>query len=182
MFDDELKRTIEFGLHGAPELKLEEKKIFLGEFRERVIMALTREDAQRTLAMDRVQEGINDPDAEMIIVNNRIPIDIMSKYMKLAKTFNKEYKTVDSTSSKAMGVVIASRRAVDRENILVEVDRLPDKFQNVHYKELCPSCYNELKAISPDYVKEFKRITAIDKMVGIKCGACGMEEDNGPLM
>ncbi|KAB3530900.1 DUF1694 domain-containing protein [Alkaliphilus serpentinus] len=182
MSDDKLKRTIEFAIHGAPELKLQEKRIWLGEFRERVVMALTLEDTNKTLAIDKIQEGIRDPEAEMIIVNNRVPIEIMSKYMKLAKNFNKEYKTVDAISHKAMGVVIASRRAVNREDVVLEIPVIPEKFKNINHKELCPQCYNQLKEISSEYSKEFKRLNVIDRMVGIKCGACERDIDGGPLM
>ncbi|SCY87320.1 DUF1694 domain-containing protein [Alkaliphilus peptidifermentans] len=179
---DELQRTVEFALKGTPELKAEEKKIWLGEFRERVIMALKIEDAKLMEGLLYTEKALEDSRAEMIIVNNKIPMKIMGKYMELAKRKNKEYKTINTDSKHAMGVVIASRMAVDRENVEQEIKKLPKKFTNIRYKGLCSDCYGEIMDIDSNYGASFKKLTLIDKLMGIKCGVCENDEDGGPLM
>lgn len=117
----ELERTVEYAIGGAPQLKPDEKRKWLGEFRERVILGLTIEQAYNSSAKNYVEEALKDNMAEIIIVNQKISMNIISKYMKLAKDTNKEFKTVASDSQKAMGIVIASRQAVERENVEVEI-------------------------------------------------------------
>lgn len=179
---NELERTIEFALRGAPELKLEEKRKWLGEFRERIILGLTPEQVQKIEAIQVVREGLRDPMAEMLIVNNNIPMKITAKYMQLAKEMNKEYKSVATEHQEAMGLVVASRRAVDREEVVPEIKELPEKFKHIRHKELCSECYEELEKIAPEMAKEFKKLTFLDKMIGLYCGACKKDIDGGPLM
>lgn len=179
---DELERTIEFALKGAPQLKPEEKRKWLGEFRERVILGLTPSQVLKTEAFSIVKKALEDREAEMLIVNHNIPMEITSRYMKLASEINKEFKSVATEAKEAMGLVVASRRAVDRENVLVEIPQLPEKFRNIKHKDLCSQCYEELTRINPEVVKEFRRLTFIDKMAGLYCGACKKNIDSRPLV
>ncbi|SES83524.1 Uncharacterized protein YueI [Natronincola peptidivorans] len=179
---NELERTLEYALKGVPQIKPEEKRKWLGEFRERIILGLSVEQAKKTEALHIVKEGLKDSMAEMLIVNNNIPMETTSKYMKIAKEMDKEYRSVATDAKEAMGVVVASRTAVDRENVVPEVKELPEKFKNAKHKELCKECYEELKAIDPEAVKAFKKQSFIDKFFGLYCGACEKDIDGGPLM
>ncbi|AOY75587.1 YueI family protein [Clostridium formicaceticum] len=179
---NELERTIEYALNGVPEIKIKEKRKWLGEFRERVVLGLTMQQAQKMEALNTVKEGLRDPMAEMLIVNNNMPIETTAKYMKIAKEMNKEYKSVATEHEEAMGVVLASRSAVDREDVTPEIKELPEKFHHVKHKELCSKCYEELQRLSPEAAKEFKKLSFVDKVIGLYCGACGWQEDGGPLM
>ena len=110
--------------------------------------------------------------AEMLILNNKIPMDIAGRYMKLAKEMNKEYKSIATKHKEAMGIVVASRKAVERDNVIPEFKDLPEKFKSTKHKNLCSECYEELENIDPELAKEFKKITFLDKMTGLNCGAC----------
>ncbi|AKL93740.1 hypothetical protein CACET_c02240 [Clostridium aceticum] len=178
----DLERTIEYALNGVPEIKAKEKRKWLGEFRERVVLGLTIEEAKKIEAINVVKEGLKDSAAEMLIVNNNIPMETAGKYMKLAKEMNKEYKSVATEAQEAMGVVLASRSAVDREDVTPVIKELPEKFHHVKHKELCSKCYEELQHLSPEAAKEFKKLSFVDKVIGLYCGACGWQEDGGPLM
>ncbi|SDJ89817.1 YueI family protein [Natronincola ferrireducens] len=179
---NELERTIEFALKGTPQIKPEEKKKWLGEFRERIILGLTMEDARKPEALSAVRKGLQDPMGEMLIVNNNIPMDIMINYMKLAKEMDKEYKSIATNEKEAMGVVVASRSAVEREDVIFEIKELPEKFKHIKHKELCSDCYTELQQLEPEAIKGFKKLSFLDKMMGLYCGACRRDEDGGPLM
>ncbi|SNS49970.1 Uncharacterized protein YueI [Anaerovirgula multivorans] len=179
---NELERTIEFALKGAPQLKPEEKRKWLGEFRERIILGLTPEQVQKVEAIHVVREGLKDPMAEMLILNNKVAMETTVKYMKLAKEMNKEYKSIATEYEEAMGLVVASRRAVDREKVVPEIKELPGKFKHIRHKELCSECYEELENIDPEMAKEFKKLTFLDNMIGLYCGACKKDIDGGPLM
>ncbi|KAB3539699.1 YueI family protein [Alkaliphilus pronyensis] len=179
---DELRKTVEIALNGTPQIKREEKVKWLGEFRERVIMGLTVEDAKLLEGLLSTEQALEDPCAEMLIVNNKVPMEIMGKYMQLAKRKNKEYKTVNTDSAKAMGIVVASRSPVNRKNVQQAIVKLPEKFRNLKYKGLCEDCFKEIESISKKYAKSFKKISIVDKLLGIKCSACHTEKDDGPLM
>ncbi|ABR46586.1 protein of unknown function DUF1694 [Alkaliphilus metalliredigens QYMF] len=178
----ELDKTIEVGLHGTPEIKREEKKKWLGEFRERVVLGLTKEQAGMMEAERYVEEALRDPMGEMLILNYSLPMKVTSKYMRVAKDLNKEYRSVSTDYPEAMGIVVASRNAIDRQAVMPEIQGFPEKFKHLRHKELCGECYGELEQIAPDYVSQFKQINFFNKMIGIKCSACEKKEDGGPLM
>ncbi len=180
--NNELKRTLDYALHGTPELKREEKRIWLGEFRERVILGLPLEQSLYREALKYVEDALADNMAEMLIVNNRIPMEIMANYMQLAKKMNKEYKSMAMDNNDAMGVVVASRSAVDRHEVVPQVKMLPENYRNLHHNCLCANHLQEVNELAPEYADEFKKITFGDKMMGIKCSICQKEEDGGPLM
>ncbi|MCC5909646.1 MAG: YueI family protein [Clostridiaceae bacterium] len=179
---NELEKTIEYALRGTPELKPEEKRKWLGEFRERVLLGLTKEQVRKTEAYHVVKTALQDPMAEMLILNGNIPMEINSKYMRLAKEMNREYKSIATDFSEAMGLIVASRQAVDREDVTPEIKEMPAKFKNTTHKELCSDCYQELESVAPEATEEFKKLNFLGKMIGLYCGACERDKDGGPLM
>jgi len=123
----ELEKTIEYAIAGVPQIKADEKRKWLGEFRERVILGLTIEQAYKREAESYVKDAVKDNMAEIIIVNQKIPMEVMSKYMKLAKDTEKEFKTICANNENAMGIVVASRQAVQRENVEVQIEEISEE-------------------------------------------------------
>ncbi len=176
-----LEKTVEFALWGAPEIKPEEKKKWLGEFRERIIMGISLETASQAESIIHVEKALEDQQAEMLIVNNSLPSEIVTRYMQLAKKVNREYKSVDTDHTNAMGVVVASRQAVKREAVEPQIKMLPPKFKGLKSKKLCSKCYEEVSKEYPEYLAFFEKISFGDKMIGIKCGACDRDKVDGIL-
>ncbi len=167
----ELEQTLQRGIYGPPKIKGEEKKVYLGEFRERVIVALSTEEVFYDEGVAVAEEALKDPKAHRLIVNhNKLTSPWTRKYMALARENNKEYKSFHTQAEEAMGLVVVSREAVNRENIRVKLRLLPDKFQHSEHKKLCKSCYEELEAKAPDRVSEFKKLGMLDKLLGKTCG------------
>lgn len=171
----ELEKTLEYGIMGTPQIKPEEKRIWLGEFRERIILGLTMEQVRMMEAPYIVRKALKDPMAEILIVNNNIPMEITRNYMKLAREMDKEYKSMPTDAREAMGLVVVSRSAVERKDVLVDIKEIPAKFKKTQNKSLCTNCYKELEDINPDMAKDFKKINPLGKLLGINCGACSKE-------
>ncbi|HZK37927.1 MAG TPA: YueI family protein [Clostridia bacterium] len=113
----ELERTIEYAIRGAPQIKADEKRKWLGEFRERVILGLTVEQSHMEEALCHVEDALKHEMADIIIVNQDMLIEMMAKYMRLAKDTGKRFKSVATDSEEAMGLVVASSEAVKIENV-----------------------------------------------------------------
>lgn len=178
----ELEKTIEFALRGAPEIKREEKKKWLGEFRERIVYGLTVEAALQMESIYYIEKAMEDPEAEMLIVNNRLPSSIINNYMQLAKRLNCEYKSVETDFHGAMGVVVASPRAINRDTVEETIKILPNKYKGLRNKHLCGECFSEIKENYSEYEKFFDKISFGDKMIGIKCGACDNDRVDAIMM
>ncbi|MEW9123144.1 MAG: YueI family protein [Thermotaleaceae bacterium] len=175
---NELEKYIDFALGGAPEIKREEKRRWLGEFRERVIFALTYDQIQRKEAKKVVEEKIKDRDVKRIVLHMDISPEIAGIFMELAKNYDVDYRSIDSPELKGdIALLLASDDAVDREQVMMEdMPLLPDKFYHAKSKKLCKNHMEELKEQAPLFVDDFEEVTFFDKMVGIKCGVC---DDNG---
>ncbi|MBN4050685.1 DUF1694 domain-containing protein [Alkaliphilus sp. AH-315-G20] len=175
MKKDELRKTVERGIGGVPEIKASEKKKWLGEFRERVILGLTVKQCSSECSLHYVREALKDAMAEKLIVNNGMSINTISKFMKLADEMEKNFISRPAQCDNAMGVVISSSVAVDRGNVDLEFGELPIKFIKLEKGKLCNDCFLELEKIKVKHARNFGRITLLDKILGTKCVACAKE-------
>ncbi|AOT70066.1 YueI family protein [Geosporobacter ferrireducens] len=174
---NELERYIDLALGNVPELKQDEKRRWLGEFRERVVFALTEDQIKRREAKKVLEEKIKNGEAKKLIMNMKIAPEISGRFMELAAKYDLDYKSVDLPNQKGdIALVLASDDAVNVENVVLEeLPSMPDKFYQSRSRKLCKDHMEELKNEAPMYVDEFEEVTFFDKMVGIKCGVC---EDN----
>lgn len=117
----DLDRIIEYGIQGVPELRPEERRKWLGEFRERVILGLTIEQTYMEEAPSHVEKALKDRDAKLVIVNHNIAMNVIGKYMQIAKKANKEFKSIATDSQEAMGLVVVSDEAVEREDVEIKI-------------------------------------------------------------
>ena len=91
----ELERTIEYAIKGVPEIKAQEKRKWLGEFRERVILGLTMEQSHMREAFHHVEDALKHDMAEFIIVNQNMSMEAMSNICALLKILVKDLKHCD---------------------------------------------------------------------------------------
>ncbi len=174
----ELEQTVQRGLYGPPKIKGEEKKVYLGEFRERVIVALDLEEVFYDEGVAVAEDALKDPMAHRLVVNhNKMTSTWTKKYMGLAQEYKKEYKSFHTEAEEAMGLVVVSKEAVNRENIRVKLRLLPDKFQHAEHKKLCSDCLKELQELAPDRADEFQKLGFTDRLLGRSCGV--PEEEHG---
>jgi len=116
----EMERTIAVGLHGAPELKYEEKKQHLGEFRERILKLLTKAQVMENKIYPEIVEALQDQRATKMLINGDIAYQFRSKYQKIASELGKSYTVVHDPELKGdAGLVVAADQAVDEENIYI---------------------------------------------------------------
>ena len=113
----QIEEYIKYGLMGNPEIKKDEKDIFLGEFMERVVLALNFEQAMEREKVEKMKKMAAQDIVEKIIVNARMNNETRMEYMKVAKEYKKDFKLVDSKSE--LAVVLGSKEANDIEDIFI---------------------------------------------------------------
>lgn len=117
----ELEQTIAFGLHGPPEIKSEEKRQYLGEFRERVLLTLTKAQVMRSAIFPEILEALKDSRSTKMLIYGDIPYRFRNKYQKLATSMGKPFTVIHDPDLKGpIGLVIASDHAVEQEQIQVQ--------------------------------------------------------------
>ena len=111
--DDVLKE----GIYGKKELKPEERKRFLGTFRERVEGALTISQVQEPGIYPEVKEWMGKLGIRLLL-NGKIDYTHISKYIKLANDNHISYTIIQNHEAETdIGLVVAHQHAVDKENI-----------------------------------------------------------------
>ncbi|WP_026695020.1 YueI family protein [Peribacillus kribbensis] len=108
------------GIHGVKEIKPEEKRKFLGTFRERVILALTIGQVKEKLVYQQVLEEAKKYPGATVLLNGSIPYTYLSKYSHMANKNGIPYKVVHNLEQTTdIGLVAAAKDAVDKEKIYV---------------------------------------------------------------
>ncbi|MBD8068482.1 YueI family protein [Bacillus sp. PS06] len=118
--DDYLER----GIYGVKEIKSDERQMFLSTIRERVILALTDGQVMKSTVYEPIKKLIKQyPDCQMLL-DGDISYSYLSKYVKLANTLNVPFTIVDDVQNKTnIGLVLASKNAINREDIYVSKDQ-----------------------------------------------------------
>ncbi|WP_157842996.1 YueI family protein [Bacillus sp. FJAT-44742] len=131
---------IQEGIHGSRRVNPDEQRRFLGTFRERVLIALTKEQVMKKGTYPEVEEMIKKyPDAHLL-VNGLIGHKAVSEYTRLASENGIHAQRVtDHDSNTDIGLLLASDIAVDNEEIFIEdekseeqeTDKKPSFFQRL---------------------------------------------------
>ncbi len=175
-----LEQTISVGAHGPPELKKEERNRFLGEFRERVIKALTFGQVHEEGTYEEILDAMNHPKARILKIDRNVDLDYAAEYIRIARDKSLSFNTVDSPDYKGdIGLIVAGEEAVNVDDIMVEsrYDRLkekgvPEEIIDSVGKKLCDSCFKILAEKAPEEMDKYEKIGFIDRLLGKKCAAC----------
>ena len=113
-----LEQALSIGSNRVPELKKEEKMLFLGEFRERVIRKLTKNQVANPSVFPEIKEALKDKRTLRMLINGDLSFKFTDKYIKLAKEVGKPFTTIHDSELKGdTGLVVISDQAIDNENI-----------------------------------------------------------------
>jgi uncharacterized protein YueI len=81
----DIERAIMAGIHGAPELRKAERDQLLGEFAERVLVAITKDQVTQDQLDRKVVKAAKNPKATGIVVSAEVPYGQAHKYSELAE-------------------------------------------------------------------------------------------------
>lgn len=172
-----LEQKILAGIHGAPELKREERQRLLGQFRERVIKVLTFAQIAEPGTYQEITYAIAHPKAKRLIISRKADIAAASEYIRLARKHQLSFTTIDLPEFKgSVGLVVVADEAVDMEEVTVP-DRtehllglgIPKEVIDAKGQSLCPACIDLLKKLAPEEVQNYKQVSVLDRLIGKSC-------------
>lgn len=157
-----------------------ERNSYLGEFKETVIAALTIDEVNEKLIYKEIEKAIQDKECFKIIVSKKIELNKVKKYLLLAKKYNKILKKIDALSFVGdIGLIVCAKdRYLDDENynplIKSKLERFrekgyPDIYFEAQGQKISHFYYEIIKKDFPDLIDDYKEISFIEKMFGIKC-------------
>ncbi|HOB35332.1 MAG: YueI family protein [Firmicutes bacterium] len=172
-----LEQKVLTGLHGAPQLKREERQRYLGQFRERVIKVLTVEQINEPGIYEEIRAAMAHPKARKLLISSRADLAEAAEYIRLARQHNLSFTVVNLPEYKGpIGLVVAADEAVDVEDIAVpdRTERLlaagvPLEVIHSRGQPLCRECMELLRRADPAEVKNYRKLTFLDRLLGHRC-------------
>ena len=145
MSNSKVDEYLQQGIHGAKEIKPDERKRFLTTLRERVIVALTQQQVMEKEVYPEVETTIKENPNAHLFLNGNLDYSYLSKYSTVAKKLKMEFTIVTNNEYNSdLGLVIASGEAIDKEDIFItkhettptekEESGLLSVFQNIFKK------------------------------------------------
>ncbi|WP_067141761.1 DUF1694 domain-containing protein [Oceanivirga salmonicida] len=155
-----------------------ERSRYLGIYRERVILALTREEVEEKYIYKEVKRALEDRNAIQMTLARTVELKYLKKYMKMAEECDINCKLVDGLSYVGdIALVISAKDAINlKENPIVvsHLEQIRNKgLEDVYYESLGKKISSKYMAIIkeklPDLADEYEEITFFDKLLGTEC-------------
>jgi uncharacterized protein YueI len=159
-----------------------QKKYYLGEYRERVILALKIDQLVEDEIYLEVIEAMKNSHAKILKLRRDVGLKHLKPYIKEAERLEFRCELIDGLEYLGdIGLVVISDEALDNEgNELVVKDMDQDflevglgyEFSKNQNKSICNECYLKVEDKLPSYLNKFKRLNIIDKLLGTNCPVC----------
>ena len=160
-----------------------EKNLFLGEYKERVIKALTVEEIKEKGIYYVIEKALEDKDVDKMVISRHADFNDIKKYIEIAKQKRVPYKMIDNLAYVGqIALVVVAKDAIvheDGDEIVVtsklekcHLKHLPDVYFEAMESAVCDFHLDIIKKEMPEYAKNYKELTFMDKLFGSKCPIC----------
>ncbi len=162
-----------------------EKKFYLGEFKENVILALNKKD----ISLDVEEEflkGMKRKDAVLLKISRDVELKNVKGYIEYAEEIKLNYRLVDDISFEGeVGMVIVADEALDNKGkeVILETERekyikkgLSPYYADCEGEKICKNHYKELKKSKMGTESKFGKMNFFDKFIGRVCPICVKEK------
>lgn len=156
MAPKDVQDYLEKGMYGAPQLKPEEKKQYLGTFRERVYLTMTIAEMRDKKNVTHFKQELQDNPGQQLLLNAAADFSLQNDYMVIAQKANCPFKIIDSDealSDETIGLVYAGDTAVNIEKVAVS-----EKYATIRTKtELATPPTEQAEEKTGFFAKLFKK-------------------------
>lgn len=124
----ELEKRLENGLYGKPQLKADEKRKYLSNFRERVIFIVTFEEMQQPTNMSVIRDIIKQYPQHQLYLNSQLSMNYQRKMIQMADEEHCSFTVIDTSTPSTktnLALVYASKHAMNIENISLPKKQTP---------------------------------------------------------
>mgnify|MGYP003517273711 FL=1 len=181
MNNNDIMKNIEKEKDRAYSKQLE-KNIFLGEYKERVIAALTKEEVEEKGVYKEIIQALKTKEAKHLKISRDIEFSKIRDYVIEAEKIGINYQLVDGLSySGNVGLVVSSDDALENQKEDPIIMSIPERFKNkglpdIYYESLEEKICDYHKMIihneMPEFEEKYREITFLDRVLGVKCPIC----------
>ena len=123
MSQKDIQDYLDKGMYGAPQIKPDEQKKYLGTFRERVVFIITSEESEKTKFDSFCLAQFSQYPEGTLLIDANTSMTIQNRFMKLAQQKTINFRMVDTEIEKLapndIALVFAVDTAIDLEDISV---------------------------------------------------------------
>ena len=159
-----------------------ERNSFLGEYKERVLAALTFDEVREKGIYDEIEKALENKEAKKMIVSREVDFKCIKKYLDMAKNKHVSCKMMDNLlNTGEVCLVVASDEALSHplENPIVEskIEKIREKnLPDIYYKamgnKICDFHSDIIEKEIPEYINYYGKIEFMDSLFGTKCPIC----------
>ncbi|MBC1421185.1 YueI family protein [Listeria seeligeri] len=121
---------LEKGMYGAKEINPAEKKKYLGTYRERVLVALTKEEVLSQQFLPELEKAILESPDSKLLLNGLLHYNSMRPYIKLAEKCKHEFSIVSRLEGETdLYLVLACQKAINKEDIHLYKEETPEEIE-----------------------------------------------------
>ncbi|MFV8826638.1 YueI family protein [Alkalihalobacterium sp. APHAB7] len=119
--EDKLKDIINRGLYGNPEIRPEERNIFLTTIIERVHLALTKKQVIHQGMYDEAVRLLQNEQNIHLYINGNLSYQLYSNYVKEANKHHVPFTVVNANQTTPIGLVLATEfQAINKPEIFIK--------------------------------------------------------------
>ena len=159
-----------------------EKNSFLGEYKERVLAALTFDEVREKGIYGEIEKALENKEEKKMIVSREVDFKCIKKYLDMAKSKHISCKMMDNLlNTGEVCLVVASDDALNHplENPIIEskIEKIREKnLPDIYYKamgnKLCSFHSDIIEKEIPEYKDYYGKIEFLDSLFGTKCPIC----------
>ncbi|WP_208585979.1 YueI family protein [Gracilibacillus suaedae] len=120
MAKKEIDDYLQEGIYGAKEINPDEKRKYLGTYRERVVLALSKSQVRGKKGLSELEGQIHHFPDTTLLMNNNMSIRFFKPYRELAEKLDISHTYVSNREADSdYGLILAAKTAVDKEDIVL---------------------------------------------------------------
>ena len=108
-----LEEILEKGIYGTPEIRPDERKLFLSTISERVYLVLTNTQVRTKGMYNEVEEVMKKHSNVHLYLNGSLSYQHYSNYIKAATKQSVPFTIINDGHETPLGLVLASQQAID---------------------------------------------------------------------
>ncbi|MBA3924916.1 YueI family protein [Listeria rustica] len=108
---------IDRGIHGAKEINPAERKKYLGTFRERIEIQMSKQEVFQKYCTKELEQEMKDHPKAKLLLNGSISYEILRSYIMLAEKHKMPFSIVAREDDDTpIGLVLAEDHEINRED------------------------------------------------------------------
>ncbi|QKS70919.1 YueI family protein [Paenalkalicoccus suaedae] len=127
MAQQKLEQILQNGMYGTPEIRPEERKLFLGSLAERAHIALTNGQVRKTGMYKEVLTLMEKHKDANLLINGDLTYMSYSNYVQAASKLGVQFTIYNDSKETPLGLVLAAPTAINNQASMFIKDEIFEK-------------------------------------------------------